>query len=240
MAGVNSLAKKPALSDLFRMCGRVIQMSNPEAIRNLFGAVAPAPNAPPRYNAAPSQDLMVLRQHPETGQRILQLLRWGLIPNWVKDPKGGRTPINARSETIASLPMFKSSYAKRRALLPIDGFFEWKAIKGVKTKQPYAIAMKDRSPFALAAIWEKWTCPETGEEIRTFCGITCEANELVGAIHDRMPVIIAPEDYDLWLGAESDPRELMRSFPPEQMTMWPISTRVNSPRNDDSTILDPA
>jgi putative SOS response-associated peptidase YedK len=221
------------------MCGRVIQTSNPEAIRQLFDAISPAPNAPPRYNGAPSQELMVLRRNPETGERTLQLLRWGLIPSWMKDAKGGRKPINARAETIASSPMFKAAYAKRRCLLPIDGFFEWKAIKGSKTKQPYALAMKDRSPFAVAGIWENWTRPDTGEALRTFAVITCEANELVDQIHDRMPVIIAPTDYDRWLGQEVDPRDLMKPFPTELMTMWPVSTRVNSPRNDDAALLDP-
>jgi putative SOS response-associated peptidase YedK len=221
------------------MCGRVIQTSNPEAIRQLFDAIAPAPNAPPRYNGAPSQELMVLRRNPENGERTLQLLRWGLIPSWVKDAKGGRKPINARAETIASSPMFKAAYAKRRCLLPIDGFFEWKAIKGSKTKQPYALAMKDRSPFAVAGIWENWTRPDTGEALRTFAVITCEANELVGQIHDRMPVIIAPTDYDRWFGQETNPCDLMKPFPAELMTMWPVSTRVNSPRNDDAVLLDP-
>ena len=221
------------------MCGRVIQTSTPEAIRRLFDAIAPAPNAPPRYNGAPSQELMVLRRNPETGERTLQLLRWGLIPSWTKDAKGGRKPINARAETIATSPMFKAAYAKRRCLLPIDGFFEWKAIKGSKTKQPYALAMKDRSPFAVAGIWENWTRPDTGEAIRSFAVITCEANQLVNQIHDRMPVIIAPTDYDRWLGPEIDPRDLMKPFPAELMTMWPVSTRVNSPRNDDAALLDP-
>jgi putative SOS response-associated peptidase YedK len=221
------------------MCGRVIQTSTPEAIRRLFDAIAPAPNAPPRYNGAPSQELMVLRRNPETGERTLQLLRWGLIPSWTKDAKGGRKPINARAETVASSPMFKGAYAKRRCLLPIDGFFEWKAIKGSKTKQPYALAMKDRSPFAVAGIWENWTRPDSGEAIRTFAVITCEANQLVNQIHDRMPVIVAPTDYDRWLGLEIDPRDLMKPFPAELMTMWPVSTRVNSPRNDDAALLDP-
>jgi putative SOS response-associated peptidase YedK len=219
------------------MCGRVIQTSNPEAIRKLFDAIAPAPNARPRYNGAPSHDLMVLRRNPETGERTLHLLRWGLIPSWVKDAKGGRRPINARAETIASLPMFKAAYAKRRCLLPIDGYFEWRAIKGSKTKQPYALAMKDRSPFAVAGIWENWTQPDTGEAVRTFAVITCEPNDLVNQIHDRMPVIISPAEYDRWLGTETDPRDLMKPFPSKLMTMWPVSTRVNSPRNDDEGIL---
>jgi len=221
------------------MCGRVIQTSNPEAIRKLFGAIAPAPNAPPRYNGAPSQDFMIVRRNPHSGERTLEILRWGLIPHWVKDLAGGRKPINARAETITSSPMFKSAYAKRRCLLPIDGFFEWKAIQGQKIKQPYAIAMKNRLPFALAGICENWTRPNTGEEIRTFAVITCEANSLVGQIHNRMPVIIASADYDPWLGSETDPRRLMRPFDSEQMITWPISTRVNNPKNDDADLLKP-
>jgi putative SOS response-associated peptidase YedK len=155
----------------------------------------------------------------------------------VKDAKGGRRPINARAETIAPLPMFKAAYAKRRCLLPIDGYFEWRAIKGSKMKQPYALAMKDRSPFAVAGIWENWTQPDTGEAVRTFAVITCEPNDLVNQIHDRMPVIISPADYDRWLGTETDPRDLMKPFPSKLMTMWPVSTLVNSPRNDDEGIL---
>lgn len=220
------------------MCGRVIQTSNPEAIRRLFEAITPAPNAPPRYNGAPSHKLMVVRRNPETGERTLQLLQWGLIPNWVKEANGGRKPINARGETISKLPMFKSAFAKRRCLLPIDGFYEWMAVKGQKTKQPYALAMKDRSVFAVAGIWENWKSP-SGDEVRTFAVITCEANEMVSKIHDRMPVIIAKEDYERWLGEETEVADLLQPFPSELMTMWPVSTRVNSPKNDDEALVDP-
>lgn len=219
------------------MCGRVIQTSNPEAIRRLFEAIAPAPNAPPRYNGAPSQKLMVIRRNPETGERTLELLQWGLIPHWVKEANGGRKPINAREDTITKLPMFKSAYAKRRCLLPIDGFYEWRAIKGQKAKQPYALAMKDRSVFAVAGIWENWKSP-SGEDVRTFAVITCEANEMVAEIHDRMPVIIAKEDYERWLSSEPNPSDLLRPYPAELMTMWPVSTRVNSPRNEDISLTE--
>ena len=127
------------------------------------------------------------------------------------------------------------------ALSPsINGLFEWKAIKGAKAKQPYAIAMKDDSPFCLAGIWENWKNPDTDEWLRTFCIITTTANELVGQTHDRMPVIIPPEGYERWLAnIEPDPRDLLPPFPSELMRMWPISTRVNKPENDDPSILDP-
>jgi SOS response associated peptidase (SRAP) len=121
----------------------------------------------------------------------------------------------------------------------MHNFFEWKAIKG-GPKQPYAIALRSGHPFGIAGIWEGWTHPETGEVIRTFCIITCPANALVASIHDRMPVILPPEAYERWLAnIEPDPRELLAPFPAEQMMMWPISTRVNKPDNDDPTILDP-
>jgi putative SOS response-associated peptidase YedK len=119
------------------------------------------------------------------------------------------------------------------------GFFEWKAMKGAKAKQPYAIAMKDGAPFGIGGICENWKEPPSGEWVRTFPVITTDANELVAEIHDRMPLILAPKDYLRWLGDESDPRDLMRPFPSEPMRMWPISTRVNKPENDDPSILEP-
>jgi putative SOS response-associated peptidase YedK len=121
----------------------------------------------------------------------------------------------------------------------VDGFFEWKAIKGQKAKQPYAIAMKDGSPFGIGGLWENWRDPTSGEWVRTFAIITTDANELVAEIHDRMPLILAPADYSRWLSDEPDPGDLMRSFPAEPMRMWPISTRVNKPENDDPSIVEP-
>ena len=126
----------------------------------------------------------------------------------------------------------------RRCILPVDGFFEWKAIKGSKAKQPFAIAMRDGTPFGIAGVWENWKDP-AAEWQRTFAVITMPANELVGQIHDRMPAILRPAQYDRWLGDEPDPRDLLQSFPGDLMRMWPISTRVNKPENDDPSILDP-
>jgi putative SOS response-associated peptidase YedK len=131
------------------------------------------------------------------------------------------------------LPTFRDAYRMRRCIVPVDGFFEWKAIKGQRAKQPYAIAMRDGAPFGIAGIWENWKEPASGEWIRTFAIITTDANELVVDIHDRMPVILSPNDYARWLGEEPDPRDLMRPFPADLMRMWPISTRVNKPENDD-------
>jgi putative SOS response-associated peptidase YedK len=154
------------------------------------------------------------------------------------DPKGGRKPINAKAETVARLPMFRDAYAQRRCILPVDGFFEWKAIKGQKARQPFAIAMKDGSPFGIAGLWENWRVPSSREWVRTFAIITVPANELVATIHDRMPAILHKADYDRWLGVETDPHDALRPFPSELLRMWPISTRVNSPMNDDEGLLD--
>ena len=224
------------------MCGRITQKSNPRRLGlglTTVSLIEPL-QAPPRYNGSPGQEHWAIRQNPETGERTLDRLRWGLIPRWVKDTNGGRKPINAKGETVASLPSFREAYKLRRCLLPIDNFFEWKAIKGAKAKQPYAIGMKSGEPFALAAIWENWQRPGTDEWVRTFCVITTAANELMNTIHDRMPVIIPPESYDHWLGTlDPDPRGLLVPFPAPLMTMWPISTRVNKPVNDDASVLDP-
>jgi putative SOS response-associated peptidase YedK len=141
--------------------------------------------------------------------------------------KGGRKPINAKCETVHSLPTFRDAYRRRRCILPVDGFFEWKAIKGQKAKQPYAIAMKDGRPFGIGGLWENWKEPTSGEWLWTFAIITTDANELVAT------------DYTRWLSDEPDPGDLMRPFPAEPMRMWPISTRVNKPENDDPSIVEP-
>jgi putative SOS response-associated peptidase YedK len=224
------------------MCGRVIQSSAPIRYAIVDGMNvrdSRIHNYPPRWNGAPSQDLLVIRRNHKTCEVSLDPLRWGLIPYWCEDPKGGRKPINAKCETVRTLPSFREAYRKRRCILPVDGFFEWKAIKGQKAKQPYAIAMKDGSPFGIGGLWENWRDPTSGEWVRTFAIITTDANELVAQIHDRMPLILASSDYARWLSDEPNPRDLMRPFPAEPMRMWPISTRVNKPENDDPSIVEP-
>ena len=225
------------------MCGRVIQSSGPlrlAIVEGLNVSDSRLANVPRRYNAAPSQELFVIRQNHKTSERSLDLLKWGLIPYWCQDPKGGRRPINAKAESVAMLPMFKEAYARRRCIVPVDGFFEWRAIKGARAKQPYAIAMKDGSPFGLAGLWENWKNPNTGEWERTFAIITVPSNELLAKIHNRMPAILEPRSYERWLGLVPNPHDLLITYPPEPMTMWPISTRVNKPENDDPSLLDRA
>lgn len=223
------------------MCGRIIQASGPESLAlGILNAVVEGTSVrpKPRFNGAPGQALWVLRQHPETGARSLGQLRWGLIPSWLQDPTGGRRPINAKAETVSSLSSFRGAYARRRCLVPVDGFFEWQARPGARSKQPHAIAMREPAPFALAGIWENWRHPAQGW-IRTFCILTTEANACLAGIHHRMPVIIGPDDYDRWLSPqETDPRDMLVPFPAEAMTRWPVSTRVNTPANDDRELLE--
>jgi putative SOS response-associated peptidase YedK len=223
------------------VCGRVIQSSGPlrlAIVEGLDVSDSRLGNVPRRYNAAPSQELLAIRENHKTGERSLDLLKWGLIPHWCSDSRGGRKPINAKAESVSSLPTFRDAYALRRCIVPVDGFFEWRAIRGAGRKQPYAIAMKDGSPFGLAGLWENWRNPNTAEWERTFAIITVPSNDLVGEIHNRMPAILDPNGYDRWLGLEPDPHDLLITYPSEPMTMWPVSTRVNKPENDDQAILD--
>ncbi|MGI8852704.1 MAG: SOS response-associated peptidase [Methyloceanibacter sp.] len=225
------------------MCGRVIQSSGPlrlGIVEGLNVSDSRMGNIRPCYNAAPSKELLVIRQNHKTGERSLDLLKWGMIPHWCSDSRGGRKPINAKAESVSSLPTFRDAYALRRCIVPIDGFFEWRAIRGAGWKQPYAIAMKDGSPFGLAGLWENWRNPNTGEWERTFAIITVPSNELVGEVHNRMPAILDRKGYDRWIGLEPNPHDLLITYPSEPMTMWPISTRVNKPENDDQAILDRA
>lgn len=197
-------------------------------------------NTFPRWNGAPRQEYPIIVREEETGQPIFKRARWGFIPRNNKDNTGGPQPINARSETIASNYMFRWSYRNQRALMPIDGFFEWKDIHGTgKNKKPYAIAMKSGGPFALAAVWDSWRDPlNSGIELRTFAVVTCEPNIMMSRIHDRMPVILHEKDYKRWLSDEEDPADLMKPFDSELMTMWPIGSKVGSPKYNEPDILD--
>jgi len=217
------------------MCGRYAITSAPEAILRWFKLTGTSPNLPPHYNAAPGQDLPVIRLHRETGERVLGELRWGLIPYWAKDRKIAWRTINARGETVKTAPAFRSAYRDRRCLLPADAFYEWKA--NGRAKQPYAIAKRNRELFAFAGLWENWKEPSSGEWIRTFTILTTESNKVVAALHDRMPVILKPDDYDRWLGEEPDPADLIRPYPADDLVAWPVSKRVNTPENDDPSIL---
>ncbi len=223
------------------MCGRFAQAAKPEAIAQLFDLPPEAiPPYQPRYNLAPTQPALVLRRHPHTGQKELVFLRWGLIPSWAKDPNIGQRLINARAETLDQKPAFRAAFRHRRCLVPADGFYEWQ--KTSQHKQPYFIARKDGQPMALAGLWEHWQSPE-GETLETFTLITTEANELVKPLHPRMPVILPQDAFALWLDPRTDVRTLkdllLTPYPSALLRAWPVHARVNNPRFDDPTLIEP-
>ncbi len=204
------------------MCGRYTIIATPEALRALFG-YDEQPNFPPRYNVAPTQPIPVVRLID--GKRHFALVRWGLLPSWVKDPKKITLLINARGETVAEKPAYRAAMKRRRCLIPADGFYEWKA--GTPRKQPYYIRAKDGSPLAFAGLWETWTGPN-GEELETAAIVTTSANKTLSPIHDRMPVVVPPDAFDLWLDAANvDPKTasaLIAPAPEGLLEAYPVST----------------
>jgi putative SOS response-associated peptidase YedK len=219
------------------MCGRYAVFRSVDEIRRLFGAVNPAPNAEATWNMAPTRLAPVVRLHPETGERHLDLLRWGLVPHWARDPKAIRQPINARSETAATSPMFRDALARRRCLVPVDAFYEWQATGGAKI--PHAVARADGEPMALAGLWEGWRGAD-GTVLRTFTVMTTGAAAGLRALHERMPVVVETADWPVWLGeAAGDFAALLRTSE-AAFRVWAVSTRVNNVRNDGAELLDPA
>ena len=217
------------------MCGRFVSLTPPEAIARMFGTAGPVPNLPPNWNVAPTQDALVVRRHPDTGERRLDTLRWGLVPHFHKgELKAARRPINARSETAATSGMFRGALASRRCLVPADAFYEWKAT--ATGKQPYAIARTDGEPLALAGLWEGWRSPE-GETLRSFAILTTAANATMLALHERMPVILEAASWDAWLNGPHD--GLMAPAADGVLRLWPVSRTVNSVRNNGAALLDP-
>lgn len=220
------------------MCGRFSSQIPIEQLARVFEVTGPLPNTPPCWNLAPSMPAPVVRRHPETGERRLDLLRFGLIPWHESDPKGGRKPINARAETVATTGMFRAAFAKRRCIVPAGAFYEWQKLPDGR-KQPYAIARQDGEPLALGGIWETWKDPD-GELVRTFAIITTPPNALMARIHDRMPLVLQRADWPLWLGeVEGDAAALMHPAFDDVLRAWPVSARVGSPRNNDADLLAP-
>lgn len=203
--------------------------------------VAPDDNWQPRHNIAPSQQIPVIRQDPEQPRRFASRMRWGLIPSWAKDASIGYKLINARAEGIASKTSFREPLKKRRCLIPADGFYEWKKSGTVKT--PYCFTMADDSIFAFAGIWDCWRNPE-GEPVESCSIITTTPNRLCAEVHDRMPVILPDEAYDLWLdpGLQKPDAvcDLLVPYTATPMLCYPISNRVNSVKNDDASCIVPA
>jgi len=219
------------------MCGRYTLTSSPEVLRALFRYVE-QPNFPPRYNVAPTQPIPIVRL--VDGKRQFALVRWGLLPSWVKDPKTFTLLINARGESAAEKPAFRAAMKRRRCLIPADGFYEWQAVGD--RKRPFYVRAKSGAPLAFAGLWETWTGPN-GEELETAAIVTTAANRTLKPIHDRMPVIVPPDGFDLWLdGATVDATTaaaLIAPAPEGLLEAYEISTAVNRTANDNPKLLEP-
>ena len=219
------------------MCGRYTITSAPEAIRALF-RYQERPNFPARFNIAPTQPIPIVRL--VDGKRQFALMRWGLLPSWVKDPKAFSLLINARGESVSEKPAFRAAMKYRRCLIPADGFYEWKAMGG--RKQPFYVRAKSGEPVAFAGLWETWTGPN-GEELDTAAIVTTRANRTLSPIHDRMPVVIPPDAFDLWLDcAKVDATTAEALIAPAQEDLFeahPVSTDVNRVANDNPKLVEP-
>ena len=220
------------------MCGRYVITSAPEAIRALF-RYQEQPNFPPRYNVAPTQPIPIVRL--AQGVRQFALVRWGLLPSWVKDSKAFTLVINARGESVLDKPAFRNAMKYRRCLIPADGFYEWKASGG--RKRPYFIRPTSGAPMAFAGLWESWTGPN-GEELETAAIVTTKANHALEGVHDRMPVVVPPDVFDLWLNCgevdATTAAALIAPAPDDAMEAYPVSTDVNRVANDNAKLLEPA
>jgi putative SOS response-associated peptidase YedK len=220
------------------VCGR-FTLAIPKAMLESLFRLDIAGDLPPRFNIAPSQPVVVVRA-PESEAREFALFQWGLIPSWSKDPAIGPRMINARSETAAKKPSFRAAMKRRRCLIPASGFYEWTKVGAAK--QPFYIRMRDERPFAMAGLWELW-CGEDGSELETCTILTTTPNEVVGEIHERMPVIITPDDFDEWMDPANEKPgtvgPLLRPYPAAEMKAHPVDLRVNKPSADDSSCIEP-
>jgi putative SOS response-associated peptidase YedK len=222
------------------VCGRYRLSRRKQVVEEYFDSVSDEADWTPRYNIAPTQPVSVIRQHPKEPVRELSLMRWGLIPSWSKDSSGAARMINARSETAATLPAFRDALKSRRCMIPADGFYEW--ARAGKTKQPYCFEVNEGELFAFAGLWDRWKDP-SGHWVKSCSILTTTPNAVTSAVHDRMPVILDPDAYELWLDpgmtnveAASD---LLKPYDARLMRRYPVSTRVNSTANDDEECCRP-
>jgi putative SOS response-associated peptidase YedK len=224
------------------VCGRVRLSSDVSEIKLVFSIPPhrPTPNIAPSWNVAPTDPLPVVRYDAKAGERSLDVMRWGLVPFWAKDLKVGFSNINAKAEGIEGRPEFREAFQRRRCLVPVDDFYDWK--KTATGKQPYAITLTDRGLLALAGLWENWHSP-ADEWVRSFAIITTTPNELCAELHNRMPVVLSPDVWSEWLGEEpADParlKALLCPYPAEEMACWPVSTRVGNVKNNDPSLIEP-
>jgi putative SOS response-associated peptidase YedK len=224
------------------MCGRFARKSTQDLLAEWFGVeLEDMPWFAPSYNAAPQSVQPVVRPDWDTGSREFALMRWGLVPFWAKDAKFGYSTINARAEEAAAKPAFRDALKKRRCLVPADAFYEWQRLDP-KVKRPFAFALKSGDPYAFAGLWDRWQGKDNAA-LETFTILTTDPNELMEPVHNRMPVILDPGDYDRWLDPETTERppvDLLRPYAAERMRAWPVSQRVGNVRNNDAGLLEPS
>jgi putative SOS response-associated peptidase YedK len=224
------------------MCGRARLSSDVSEIKLVFSIPSqrPTPNIPANWNAAPTEDLPVVRYDAKAKERSLEVMRWGLVPYWAKDVKIGYSTINAKAEGIDSRPAFREPFQRRRCLVPFDSFYEWKKLG--KERQPYAIALADRRLMAMAGLWDMWRSP-AGETVRSFTIVTTAANPLLAPLHERMPVILDPDAWPIWLGEVATDSErlkaLLAPYPADRMVVWPVDKRVGNVKNKDAGLVEP-
>jgi putative SOS response-associated peptidase YedK len=221
------------------MCGRFTLAADANVIQEAFPWLNIPGDLRPRFNVAPTQPVAVV---PNDGKNQLDYFVWGLIPSWAKDPEIGNPLINARAETLAEKPSFRSSLKRKRCLILADGFYEWKQIPGQKSKQPMYIRLKSGQLFAFAGLWDEWHAPD-GSQVLSCTIITTAPNSMMQEIHNRMPVILSPGAYAAWLAQGEQKPEVITSFlqsyPAEEMTAYPVSSLVNSPNNDSPELISP-
>jgi putative SOS response-associated peptidase YedK len=220
------------------MCGRFTQRADSKKIAKEF-KVGEVPTVEARYNIAPTQDVLAVLERGDG--REATFLKWGLVPSWAKDMSMGARLINARSETVAEKPAFRQAFRQRRCIIPADGFYEWQRIGG--GKQPFFFRMRDDRPFGFAGLWERWEA-ECGQVVNSCAILTTEANEVLRPVNDRMPVILHPEDYELWLGGSARElnlvKEVLRPYPAEKMMGYPVGLSVNSPSSQGVGLIERA
>jgi putative SOS response-associated peptidase YedK len=224
------------------MCGRARLSSDVSEIKLVFSIPPerPTPNIPANWNAAPTEDLAVVRYDAKARQRSLDVMRWGLVPFWAKDIKVNFVNINPKAEGIDTKPAFREAFGQRRCLVPFDSFYEWKKLG--KKRQPYAVALANRRLMALAGLWESWRSP-AGERVRSFTIVTTAPNPLIAELHDRMPVILSPDAWPVWLGeTPGDPdrlKSLLVPYPAEDLIIWPVDKRVGNAKNKEPSLIEP-
>jgi putative SOS response-associated peptidase YedK len=217
------------------VCDRFASFKPPEAIGQMFGTTGPIPNIDPNWNVVPGQPALVVRRHPASGERRLDQLQWGLLPHFAHNTRGAHRHVNAAAETAALSDAFRDALTSRRALVPVDAFYEWEG-SGLG-KHPYAAARKNGQVIAFAGLWESWRSME-GEILRTFTLITTQPNREISLVHDSMPVILEAEDWPIWLGeVEGAYERLMRPAPDGVLDVWPVSRALNSTRSQGPQLL---